>query len=437
MTTDLVKVSSLNAVATLVRMITGFISVKIVAVLIGPSGVALLGQLNNFTNIIQSISAGGINTGVTKHIAQFHDSPKKYSLFLTTAVRINTTLSVICGLVLIVGAGFFSNLILKDTQYKSVFYIFGVTVILYALNALLVAMINGFREFKKYVTINIAGSLAGLLFTLVLSLRFGVYGSLVALVTYQSVIFFVTLLLVSKSHWFHWKIFFGPFSKTAAIKLGHYSLMALTAGLLGPAGQLLVRDFITSHSSLDEAGLWEGVNRISTMYLMIITTSFSVYYLPRLSSLKTDWEIREEVFRVYKFLLPFLFVTSLLIYLFRDLIIHILFDAKFSGMGELFGYQMIGNFFKMATWALTYLYLARAMTKQYILLEFVSNLLFVLFSIIFILNFKTIGATIGYAFTFLLTFIINLIVFRKLLFGREKGDYRYRLRFRNPKEIAS
>ena len=43
--TDLVKVTSLNAVATLVRMLTGFISVKVVAVLIGPAGVALLGQL--------------------------------------------------------------------------------------------------------------------------------------------------------------------------------------------------------------------------------------------------------------------------------------------------------------------------------------------------------------------------------------------------------
>jgi len=35
--TDLLKVSFLNAIATLVRMLTGFISSKIVAVVIGPS----------------------------------------------------------------------------------------------------------------------------------------------------------------------------------------------------------------------------------------------------------------------------------------------------------------------------------------------------------------------------------------------------------------
>ena len=44
---ELAKVFSLSSVATLVKMLTGLISTKVVAVLIGPGGVALLGQLNN------------------------------------------------------------------------------------------------------------------------------------------------------------------------------------------------------------------------------------------------------------------------------------------------------------------------------------------------------------------------------------------------------
>ena len=63
---DLVKVFSLNAVSTFIRMLTGFVSVKVVAVLIGPVGIALLGQLNNFSSILLSISTGGITNGMTK-----------------------------------------------------------------------------------------------------------------------------------------------------------------------------------------------------------------------------------------------------------------------------------------------------------------------------------------------------------------------------------
>ena len=49
---EIVKVFSLSSIATLVRMLTGMISIKVVAVIIGPSGVAILGQLNNFVYII-------------------------------------------------------------------------------------------------------------------------------------------------------------------------------------------------------------------------------------------------------------------------------------------------------------------------------------------------------------------------------------------------
>jgi PST family polysaccharide transporter len=289
------------------------------------------------------------------------------------------------------------------------------------MNALLVAVINGFREFKKYVTVNIAGSFIGVLFTISLSVPFGVYGALVALVTYQSVIFLVTLSLVTRSPWFKWKVFFGGFSKTIAIKLGHFSLMALASAILMPTGQLFIRNFITVHESLGSAGLWEGLNRISTMYLMVITTSFSVYYLPRLSGLKTDREIRNEVFWVYKFLVPFLSVTLFLIYLFRNLIIHILFNNRFIGMGDLFAYQLAGDFFKMATWVLGYLFLVKTMTRFYILMELAGSSLYVLLSFFFIKQYGTIGASMGFCLAYFIIFIVHVFIFRKLLFGNERS----------------
>jgi len=54
----ILKVLSLNAIATLVKMLTSFVSIKVVAVLIGPTGIALLGQLNNFTSIFLAASTG-------------------------------------------------------------------------------------------------------------------------------------------------------------------------------------------------------------------------------------------------------------------------------------------------------------------------------------------------------------------------------------------
>ncbi len=417
---DLVKVSFLNGVSTLIRMLTGFISVKVVAVRLGVGDIALLGQLTNFSAMLLVISTGGIAAGMTKYVAQYSDSEKKYTLFLRTGVQITLALSLVCGLVLMFGSGYFSRHILKSDNFQYVFIVFGITIVLYALNMMLISIINGFREFKKYVLVNIAGSIIGLIFTIVLSFAFDIYGALIAAVTYQSIVFLVTFTIVSRSKWFHWRKFVGRFSKTAAIKLSHYSLMALVSALSVPMSQLLVRSYISSETkSLDNAGLWEGINRISAMYLMVLTTSLSVYYLPKLAQLKTKAEIRNEIFNVYKLIVPFLLLLSFGIFVCRHLIINILFAEKFAGMENLFAFQLMGDFFKVTSWILAYQLIAKTMTKTFIVTEVLFSLSFVLFSVFFVNHYGNMGATIAYALNYFLYLVLMVILFRKTLFNYE------------------
>ena len=419
LSTDLVKVSFLNAVATVIRMLTGFVSVKVVAAVIGPIGVALLGQLNNFAQIMLSISNGGINAGITKYTSEFSNSEKDYILYLGTGFWITVILSLISSLILFAGAGYFSENILHDIHYKSVFYLFGGTILLYALNALLTAAINGFKEYKKYVIANIIGSIVGMLFAVILSLWLGVYGALVSTVTFQSIVFFITLGIVAKSYWFKWKSFLSKFNKQVAVKLGHYSLMAIASAITVPAGQMIVRNFIITRNSVTDAGLWEGINRISSMYLMVITTSLSVYFLPKLSELKTKKELKNEILSVYKLIVPFLIITTLVIFFFRVFIIHVLFTKAFSGMQGLFAFQLIGDILKIMGWILGYLLLAKAMTKTYIIMEFINFFLLILVSYFLVHWYGAVGATLAFAIVYLIYFIVLCFVFKNLLFSKQ------------------
>jgi O-antigen/teichoic acid export membrane protein len=417
LSTDLVKVSFLNAVATVIRMLTGFVSVKVVAAIIGPIGVALLGQLNNFTQIMLSISNGGINAGITKYTSEYSQSEEKYIEYLGTGFWITVSLSLVTSLVLFIGAGYFSEDILHDAKYKSVFYVFGATILLYALNALLTAVINGFKEYKKYVIANIVGSLVGLLFAVVLSIRYGIWGALISSVTFQSIVFFITLGIVAKSYWFKWKSFLLKFNKKVAMQLGHYSLMAIASAITIPAGQIIVRTFIIKNKSITDAGLWEGINRISGMYLMVITASLSVYFLPKLSELKTKVELRKEIFSVYKLTVPFLILTTFVIYIFRVFIIHLLFTPEFNGMQDLFAWQLIGDILKILGWVLGYLLLAKAMSKVYIIMEIVNFILLVIISYFLVNRYGTVGATMAFAIVYGIYFVVLSVVFRRLLFN--------------------
>jgi PST family polysaccharide transporter len=319
-------------------------------------------------------------------------------------------------------AGYFSELILHDRQYKYVFHVFGGTLTLYALNALLISVINGFKEYKLYVVANILGSVIGLLFSVVLALTYGIPGALISAVTFQSVVFFLTIWMVRRSKWFNWKSFFTSFSKLAMKRLSGYSLMALASAITIPAGQLLVRNFIIENQSIDEAGLWEGINRISNMYLTIITVSLAVYYLPRMSELKERNAIRQEVFSVYKLMLPFLLITTILIFLFRGLIIRILFTEEFAEMEKLFAWQLVGDFLKIAGWVLGYLLIAKAMAKTYVILELFNFIFLVLISYFLVPYAGSIGATQAYAILYAVYLVILLFIFRHLLFGSDKTN---------------
>lgn len=413
---DITKIFSLNAIATLVKMLTGFVSVKVVAVLIGPSGVALLGQLNNFSSILLGFSTGGITSGVTKYVAEYVASQSKVNVFLRTALWITMGFSLICAIVLIAGAGFFSQLILRDSRYRLVFVIFGCTIVFYALNSLLISILNGYKQFKKYVRINIIGSLVSLLFSVTFAYFLSIYGALLAVVTYQSVVFFVTLTLVTKCEWFKKNNFVGKFDRIAGKKLAHYSVMALVVTIAMPVSQLIVRDYLVSHTSLVQTGIWEGMNRISGMYLMVITSSLSVYYLPRLAEIKVQHEIRKEVFSVYRMIIPLLLSATLCIYYLREFIIQALFSEEFRGMSQLFGFQLTGDFLKITAWVLSFQMLAKAMTRLLVTTEIIFSISSILLSMVFIDSFGIIGATMAYALNYLGYLLMMVVIFRKMIF---------------------
>ena len=121
---DIIKVFSLNALSTFVRMLAGMVSVKVVAVIIGPAGIALLGQLNNFSSILLGMANGGINSGITKYVAEYKDDDSKVKAYISNALLITLVCSFVVSLILIFFCKWLSQLILLSEEYYYVFIVF-------------------------------------------------------------------------------------------------------------------------------------------------------------------------------------------------------------------------------------------------------------------------------------------------------------------------
>ncbi|HHO42469.1 MAG TPA: O-antigen translocase [Epsilonproteobacteria bacterium] len=408
----LIKTSVLSFIATVFKVITAFVINKILSMYVGPSGLAVVGQLQNFMSIMTTFSNGAITQGIVKYTAEYQTIEQRQKIF-STSIIISLACSLIISIFLFGFSKYLSELILKDVQYSSVFIVFGLTIFLFALNTVLMSILNGQIEIKKYVFVNIISSMFSLFFTSFLIIQLNLMGALYALVVNQSVIFFVTLGFVVKSSWFKLEYFKQGVDKESLVKLGKYSAMALTSAMTVPLSHLIVRNYIGENLSWDDAGYWQGIWYISTMYLMIVTTSLSVYYLPRLSEIQDNKEIRREILNGYKIILPIVIVLALGIYLFREIAIEIAFTEKFMPMMELFAWQLIGDVIKIASWLLGYLMLAKAMTRIFIYTEILFSVLFVILSITFIEMFGLIGTTYAFSLNYFLYLIMMICIFRK------------------------
>jgi PST family polysaccharide transporter len=181
--------------------------------------------------------------------------------------------------------------------------------------------------------------------------------------------------------------------------------MTLVSSFTVPVSQLIIRGYLINYFSLQAAGWWEGINRLSGMYLMIITSSFSVYYLPKLSELTNDVDIKKEIKNTYKIIIPCLLIGLSCIYFGRFLIIRILFSEEFYEMADLFLWQLVGDFLKISSWLIAYLMVAKSMAKLFVLTEIIFSAFYAILSLSMSRIFGLQGIVMGYALNYLLYLI--------------------------------
>jgi len=415
---NLIKTSFLNGIAVAIKMLTLLGLNKVLAVYVGPTGYAAVGQFQNAVQMLTMFASGAINTGVTKYTAEIGEDPGRLHTLWRTAGTIVIIGSITAAVLIVIFSGPLSIWAFGHDDFSGVFIVFAATLILFNLNTLLLAVLNGKKEILLYVIANIGGSIFSLIITSIMAIYFGLYGALAAFAVYQSLSFFVTFLLCRRADWFAASYFFGAIDKKTLKDLGKFTAMALTSAVCMPVTTMLIRQDLGDSLGWEAAGYWEAMWRLSSAYLLLVTTTLSVYYLPRLSELKGVAELTSEIMKGYKVIIPLTIMAGGVIYFLKDFLIQLLFTADFAPMRELFGWQMVGDTLKIGSWILAYLILGKAMYKTFIVTEIFAAVSFVLLSAFFVSVFGLRGVAIAYALNYALYWAImvgcTLYYFKKV-----------------------
>lgn len=409
----LFKVTSLNGLSVLLRILTGLVTSKILSFYIGAAGMALVGNFRNFITSLESIATLGFQHGIVKNIAQHRSNPIYLTKLLQTVFSVYFLMASVLSLVLFLTANYWNNYLFgQDFSLELSIKALALVLPLYVFSAFMLAVINGLGYFKKVIVLNIIGNLIGLILSVVLIIKFKTIGALLSIVLAPALLFFVALFKIKKILQplsFHLIFFDWGILK----KLSSYSIMALFSAILSPMVFLAIRNNIIINLSIDEAGYWEGITRISSYYFLFISTLISVYFLPKLSASEHSYEIKKIIWSYLKNIIPIFLTGLVVIFILRNQIIQLLYTSEFEPMAALFFWQLIGDLFKAISLILGILFFAQKKTLAFIVFETIS-LSIMFFSTHFFISLIGIrGVVLAHTITYAIYTLLLAIYFRK------------------------
>ncbi|KQB37716.1 O-antigen translocase [Flavobacterium aquidurense] len=414
--TTLFKITTLNSFSVVLKIGTGLITSKILAIFIGPGGMALVGNLRNFLTSLESISTLGFNNGIVKYVAENQKNKVELQKIISTVFISLLTIAVVLSFILYFFAAFWNDTIFNNHfDYSLIFKALALVLPWYAVSVFLLAVLNGLSRFKKVIAINIIGNAVGLIVSVFMILQFRTIGALLAIVITPAILFFVTFYFLNKEINFRGSIRLRLFDFNIIKNLSSYSLMALISSVFGPIIFLIIRNNVIKNLGIDQAGYWESMTRISSYYLMFISTILTVYFLPKLSMAKENRETKVVFWQFYKSILPVFVIGLVFIYFSRFFIVRLLFTKEFLPVTNLFLWQLTGDVFKVASLILGYQFFAKKLTIAFVVSELFSLTILYFLSLVFINHYGIEGVVMAQALDNFIYFIVLAVYFRKSL----------------------
>ncbi|WP_312837010.1 lipid III flippase WzxE [Pantoea sp.] len=403
---SLARASVWTASSTLVKIIAGLLVVKLLAVSFGPQGVGQAGNFRQLITVLGVLAGAGIFNGVTKYVAQYQHEPTQLRAVTGTASAMVLAFSILLALLFLLAAAPISVALFGDDRYQNVVRIVAFLQLGIAWANLLLALLKGFRDARGNALALIIGSLIGVI-AYVVCWRIGGYaGALVGLALVPALAVFPALGLLKRRASLPLAWLRPQWHPALARSLAKFTLMALITAVTLPVAWVMMRNLLAEHEGWQQVGLWQGVTSISDAYLQFITATFSVWLLPTLARLESKQAIAREVWRALRFVLPAVAAASFCVWLLRDLAIWLLFSNAFSGMRDLFVWQLCGDVFKVGAYVFGYLVIAKASLRFYLIAEISQFILLTLFSRWLIPLHGATGAAQAYMATYILWFAL-------------------------------
>jgi polysaccharide transporter, PST family len=414
---NIVRAGFYSAIATGARLLAALVVIKLVAWFAGPEGVGKLGQFTSLMSLLAVLAGGGISAGIVKYVAEYRHDPQRLARLLAAALWYALCASILMGCLALLFSRQLAVWLLDDPAYAGLIRVLAVAQLGIALVNYILAVINGFMDVRRLALIQVLGSLLSIVMVIWLARWLHLYGALLALVVSQLLWLAVGLPAWWRSPYFQRSMLRLRFDREMTLRLAAFSVMTLTAALVSPLVNIAVRDHLALQLGWEQVGYWQAVSKVSDAYLLFLTAAINIYYLPKLAAIRERAALVAELRNAYRYILPVVVVLAAAVYVLREWVTRLLFSADFAPANALYAPQLAGDVIKIASFILSYVMLAKAMTRLFVISECVFAASYLALVYVFTAHFGLVGAMYAFAANYLAYLAFNVLVVRHYLGG--------------------
>ncbi len=364
--------------STLVKIIAGLVVIKVLAWELGPEGFGLLSQLMTLVAITAMFAGGGIANGLIKVLAESPASTEEGKAWLSTAFTVTTIVSVVVASLLMIFSGALSNRLLQG-GFAFLFICLAFAQAAVGYGNLIQAEASSRGDSWLYAKINILGTVLGTVVMAVAVSSFSFSGAAYAVTLMPAFTGFVALLFLYQKRNELLSNFRLSIDPRRFRHLLSFSTLTLVGATSVPLAHLVIRDVIGQRIGWDQVGLWQGVVKMSDVYMQFIGVILINYALPRYAAAMDLKRAVSEFRTTLTWLLVTLIAGLIVLYGLQNWVIRLVFSEAFLPMTDFFVPQMLGDIFRTIAAAISYIFLARGALRISIAFEFSQGLLLVAF----------------------------------------------------------
>ncbi len=362
------KSTFLFSFVQIVRLLAGIIRNKVAAVILGPSGMGIIGVYNTTINFIKTGAGLGVSQSAVRDVSEANGcgDRNRFSRTISLTSKIVWFTALFGLVVTIVLSPLLSQWGFGNKGYTLAFIVLSLAVAadIFVDNQL--AILKGMRQLRSLAKASILGSLAALVTGVPLFYFLGEEGIVPSIIISAFAAMFVSMYYVRKVSYDKVRLSVKEvyYEGKSMLTMG-ISLMIVS--FLSVVFDYIIIAFIRSHGGLDIIGIYTAGSTIITSYFGIVINAMTTDYYPRISAINKDnTKLQEAVNQQSEVGLILVFPLAIFFLFLTRFVLNILYSKEFYAAVEYTDFAMLGTIIMICSNSMGMILLAKQKPKIFL-----------------------------------------------------------------------